>query len=77
MRTSRMRPAPPLGYGPQPELYGQVGKEPTKMRTRMTIRTIDTARPPLRAPSEHGRLAFSNSTSGGLPRRPPVNSYRL
>ncbi len=36
-RIRRMRPAPPLGYGPQPELYGQVGKEPTKMRTRMTI----------------------------------------
>ena len=44
------------------ELYGQVGKDPTKMRTRMTIRMSDTVGPPLRASrsGSSGRFGVGN-----------------
>jgi hypothetical protein len=36
----RIRPSPPLGYGPQFRLYGQAGIAPISKSTRM-IRRID------------------------------------
>jgi len=32
---SKMRPRPPLGYGPQLRLYGQAGMAPMSKSTRM------------------------------------------
>jgi len=34
------KPIPPLGYGPQLELWGHVGRAPTRSIANMTIKTI-------------------------------------
>ena len=40
MTIKRIKPTPPLGQYPQPELYGQAGSAPTKSRITMINRMV-------------------------------------
>src|SRR5882724_4039152 len=72
MRINSTSPTPPLGYGPQPELYGHVGKLPTRISTRMMIRISDTARPPLRPSSLVARPSPVARRATGIYSPPPA-----
>ena len=41
----RIKPSPPLGQYPQPELYGQAGSAPINRRTRIINRIVPMASP--------------------------------
>jgi hypothetical protein len=43
--TKRIKPSPPLGQYPQPELYGQAGSAPINRRTRIINRIVPMASP--------------------------------
>jgi hypothetical protein len=45
IRIRRIKPSPPLGQYPQPELYGQVGSAPINRRTRIINRIVPMASP--------------------------------
>ncbi len=45
IKIKRIKPSPPLGQYPQPELYGQAGSAPINRRTRIINRIVPMASP--------------------------------